>query len=220
MRKVLIATSLGYDAKPFPALLGPALCAMVLTGWLITTPVHAQFVGSENITSIGELVPAGVDLSNTNVFSLSSPSPFTGVGGGDFIPSPPLSLLLPSPLIIDLGNITALTLSSAAWGSFTSSGGFIVSRSADFVDVYLTGLFDNFSTDGSIPYTVFTAAGGDPASLRYSMTQSGAAVSWSGTLTVPTAAPPVPEPSTFVLAVAGLAGLAGLAMIRRRRRSA
>lgn len=109
-----------------------------------------------------------------------------------------------------------LTFTNATYGTFTASFGEIVDQTANFLDVYLTGMYVGLPGNG-------TTCGGanpcdpSPTSFRASWTFTGNSLSGSGTLASPPAGIPrsgTPEPATM-----GLLGsaLIGLGFIRRRR---
>ena len=198
---------------------------LVTTLLLLMGPISAArggFMGSISLGAAGTSVTTGENLLNRNMFDFNMPYLSGGSGGFSVVPN--FHFLSPDSLSIDLTSAATasnLTLSSPSWGTFSASQALILERSAGFVQVLLTGSFDNSSVDGvAFTYTDVTAAGGEPASLRYSMTNTGNAVSWSGTLTLPSETPPnvVPEPSSLAIFGFGALGLVVGGARRRKKK--
>ncbi len=107
-----------------------------------------------------------------------------------------------------------MTLGSQDFGIFTASNSQVLSRDEHFVDVYLEGVFDTTAGVGGTPF--LTSATGEMANLRFSMTQTGQSISWSGTLMVNGNMPLlVPEPTAGMLSLLGVFGF--FVWYRRRR---
>jgi hypothetical protein len=131
----------------------------------------------------------------------------SGVGTGDYIPVPLGASFGPTSL--NLSNFLTFALSNATFGAFSTSSGVVVSQTASFLDVFLTGTF----TPGS-----GLAAGLTPtvSSVRISVNQSGASLSEAITLNSPALSSPVPEPGTSMFLAAGLIGVLGYGWRRQR----
>lgn len=156
------------------------------------------FGASQNAANLG------VSTLLTGTFVTSS-----GIGVGDYLPIPVNTSF--GAFSLDLANLGDFAMSNATYGSFDASsvGSFIVSQSANFIDVFLLGIY----TPGP-----GLAAGLDATetSLRISFNQSGNSLSGAVTLnTPPVRIPPPSVPAPASLALFG-AALAGLAIARRR----
>ena len=113
---------------------------------------------------------------------------------------------------LDLTNLSSFQFSNASWGSFIANGpgDKILSRSANFLEVYLRGTFS--------PGTGQSGFSATDSSLRISVNQSGSSPSEAITLNSPALASPgvVPEPASIALAAIGLASV-GLVRVLRKR---
>ena len=172
------------------------------------SPSHGaavDFYGSDPLGSTGLTVGPDVDLLNTDQFNLSTV--FGNPGTGDFGSVPHFMVLTPEDWLIDISDLSGLTLGTEEFGTFTAINGNVVSRSPEFVIVELNGLFERASFDDTA------------ASMHFAMTKTGQSVSWSGTLAVGMNSGTgnvVPEPQASVFAVLGVLSLMFLA---RRRHS-
>lgn len=118
--------------------------------------------------------------------------------------------------VLDTADLGSFSFTSSL-GTFQaqSAGSFIVSASANFIDIYLIGLFTPGVDAGP------GLAGKDPtlSSVRYSFNLSsgstGVSVAGGGTLSTPPAA--VPEPASLAMAGLGLLGVGAVARQLRRR---
>lgn len=181
------------------------ICSLVLLLALLVTPAGAvDFYGSAPLGSTGLVVGPGVDLLNTDQFHLTQV--FGNPGSGDFGSVPYFMILTPEDWLLNLSDFSGLSLGSEEFGTFTANSGSVISRSSNFVNVELTGLFAHSSVED---------AGAD---LHFAMTQTGESISWSGTLSVDSgqAGNVVPEPSSAPLGIIGAVSL--LLLTRRRRR--
>ena len=186
------------------------ILVLLVAGWAVDARAES-FYGSDPLGSAGLFVDPGVTLLNTEEFNIHHL--FANPGTGDFAAVPFFSSISLPVWELDLNNLSTLVFGSVDYGIFTANSSQMISRSDYFVDVHILGLFDNSSVSGAIAYADHTTVGGDAASLRFSMTQTGRAISWSGTLDL--SPNPSPEPATLLLATVGF--LFG-SMHRRRRR--
>lgn len=143
----------------------------------------------------------GANLSVSTVF-LGAPILVNAPGLDDYSPIP-ISHSYGS-FSLNLSDLGAFSMSSSTnFGSFDAqtAGSFIVTQSADFLDVYLLG---TYTPDTGL------AAGLTPTatSLRISFNQSGESLSGAITLNTPPVGVPVPAPASLALFGAALAGLA------------
>lgn len=179
---------------------------MPLTMALFSVGVmQASLVGT---LSFGSLNPSGNDVSiNTStVFTLGDPL-FAETGTGAFAGYPAFDSFGDVTFNAAVGS--SLTISSAAFGTFTSTSIDEVVNIPGIVDFYVLGNY----VGGTY------APGSGPASLTIGYTQTPPAtggISDSATFSIPPATPPgTPEPASMVLMGSALIGLA---MIRRRRK--
>ena len=129
----------------------------------------------------------------------------SGVGLGDFFLIPINTDFGPFSLnLLTIGGGGGFLITNATYGTFTASFGQIITRSKDFLDVYLEGMY---APNPGMP-------GKDPTetSLRLAFTQSGQSLSVSGTMNSPPAV--IPEPGTLSLLGSGVLSLA--AVLRRK----
>ena len=174
----------------------------------LSTASAATINGSMELGTLGTVINNGTGIGNTT--SLTTTLVFSGSVFGDYAAVPvPLGTSFASlgPVTVDLTNFSTLVLTSAAYGTFTATSGVVVQQTASgicpggtcggFLDVYLLGT-----------YSGLPGFDDTQTSLRISYTQSGAAISGSGTLTSPALPPPgVPEPATMALLGSALVGL-------------
>jgi hypothetical protein len=116
------------------------------------------------------VVPFGTDFGNLIVFN-----PGVGTGGGFIISNP-------------------------VYGAFAATGGSIVTRTANFLDVDLTGFF--------IPGPGIPGVSPGPVMAHVSFNQTGPSLAGSFTLAS------VPEPGSFLLLGSGFLGT--LSVVRRK----
>jgi hypothetical protein len=146
----------------------------------------------------------GADLSVSTILS-DTASLTSGPGFFDYAVVPMMTDF--GPFSLDLTNIATgggLSLANATFGSFVATTGTIVTQLSSFLDVELFGTYT--------PGPGMPGVSPGPTELRLGFTQSGVAVSVSGTLTSPPA--DVPEPGTLALLGSGVIGLA--AVLRRK----
>jgi hypothetical protein len=135
-----------------------------------------------------------------------TPGVTTGLTYDDYSPIPPG--ISGAGGAIDIADLSAFEL-TFIFGMFEASKGSVVSQSADFAEFYFSG--------------VFTPAGGGalagfdpaPAEVRVSLTKSGAAVSYAGSLASAGPDPFVETPEPDPFALIGL-GLVAVWAFRRR----
>ena len=199
------------ESSPYPCtapFLGRCLgVALVILTLLVLLPEHSaavDFYGSDPLGSTGLTVAPGVDLLNSDQFYLATV--FGNPGTGDFGTVPYFMILTPEDWLIDISDLSGLTLGTEEFGTFTSTTGNVVSRSPEFVNVELNGLFERAAFDDTA------------ATLHFAMTKTGQSVSWSGTLAVGMDSGTgnvVPEPNSGIVAAMGLLSL--FVLTRRQR---
>jgi hypothetical protein len=161
----------------------------------------------------GGLTQNGSDLSVSTMI-MSGLLTTLSLGAGDYAFIPIGTNFGPATLnYTSSTTLSSFSFTSAVWGSFVASANpsnEIIDKTAGFLDVFITGTFTPGSNAGW--------AGKDPtpASVRFSVNQSGSSLSEAITLSSPPAVPQqlaVPEPAT--MALIGTA-LIGLALLTRR----
>lgn len=163
-----------------------------------------DFYGSDPLGSAGLTVAPGIDLLNTDEFSVNQI--FANPGTDSFVTVPYFTTAGPVSWMIDLTDLSNLSFGSTDFGTFTGNAGGITSRSASFVNGYVSGSFDNTMASG-VPYVDQTSPSGNLANLHFALTQTGQAISWSGTLMVTDSPSLVPEPASGLSAALGLLGV-------------
>lgn len=195
---------------------------LALASLAIGSSVQAGMLnGSQSVGTLGSVTfTPGTDIQFATSFSIN------GLSTGGSLTGDYLTLSAPVGTALSVGalNFTPTSLGSfvlngLGWGTF--NGASLVAddfngstRTRSF---FLSGAFSPAAWAGSLNDA------NQPASLTIAFTQStnGGAVSVSGTLNTPPAAPPgrgVPEPTTYVAALMGVGTLVG--MVRRNRKSA
>jgi hypothetical protein len=186
----------------------PAMALAVAA--ILSQPTNAQaggIVGSIALAGF-DVTQNGTDLSNSTVlttgFELTS-----GKGVGDYSPIPLTTSY--SGGVLDLSTLTMSSISNSTYGSFTPTSVEIVSRSADFLDVYVLGTYNPGSG---------LAAGLTPSlsSLRISFNFTGGSISEGMTLSTPPAA--VSEPAGVIMGLTGVVACGLFFGVRRRSRKA
>jgi hypothetical protein len=186
-----------------PRILSGLLLLALLGSHQVKIAEGTEFYGSDPLGSAGLVVGSGIDLLNTDEFNIYHV--FANPGTGDFADIPYFTSVGTDIWTLDLGDLSNLTLGSQGFGVFTATNSQILSRDQSFVDVFLDGVFDVNAGVGGTPF--LTSATGEMANLRFSMTQTGQSISWSGTLMVNGDTPLlVPEPTAGVVALLGVFG--------------
>lgn len=179
---------------------------------------------SHAVPIVGSLPLAGLNVTqngaNLAVSTLitAADSMVSGPGMGDYSPIAPIGTSFGAHTL-DLSDLVALvanfSISNANFGSFTATSAQILTRSAEFLDIFFLGDF----TPG--PALLAANPALDPSSatsLRISINQSGQSLSEAITLNSPPFTPPggqVPEPGTWVLLTTGILGLLSYGWRRR-----
>ena len=179
------------------AILGAASIVPAMAG-----PINGSLPFSDfNATQNGAIISASTLFSDTDTLT-------SGTGVGDFGIVPLATDY--GPFTLDLSMIATgggVTISNAAFGSFSATSGEIVTQNDNFLDVYLLGTY----TPGPAFDPSITA---DAASFRLQFNQSGASLSGAATLSAPPAG--VPEPASALLIGLGLCGVARLRRFSKR----
>ncbi len=189
-----------------------ALCGLAMIGSLRATA--ADLNGSFAFTGLNA-TKNGTNLLDSTLFTFSNYLTNSN-GSGDYIGIVTGTLWTgqnPAPTTgaLNITNGTTMggfSITNASFGTFVASNtaqNQIVNQSANFLDVYLRGMFTPAGTLSSFNAT--------DTSLRISINLSGESLSSAFTLNTP--AVNVPEPSTYVLGIIATA-VAGL--IARNRR--
>ena len=144
----------------------------------------------------------GVDLSSSTLESAGQ-SLTSGNGIGDFSVVPlmtPFGSITLNDLTVGSGG--GFSMSNATYGSFTATGGSIVSQTSNFLNVNLTGVYD--------PGPGIPGVSSSSAVVHLSFNQTGQSLSGSYTLAT------VPEPGALAFLGSGiLACWRGLCSRRR-----
>jgi hypothetical protein len=176
-------------------------------------PVAGPSVGSQGFVDLGTPTVDTGNIDTATSFTIADLRT-TNANVSYFAGFPALQTFTPSPVTFTVGSGTSLSFSNPLFGSFASSSitedasgpGF---RTFLFLGKYTPGTF--FSESPLIPNPA-------DASFRIAFTQSPVgtgAISDSATLAIP----PVPEPSTIMLAVVGIAGGLVVHQSNRQRRN-
>ena len=138
---------------------------------------------------------------------LRSTSAFPGFG--EYSPVPFMTSF--SGHVLDLSSLASLVasfqLTNPTYGKFVPTAASILSRSANFLDIFFLGDFT--------PESGLAGFELSPTSLRISLNQSGLSISEAITLNSPPIRITVPEPGTLFLLMTGGFGLLGFGLRRK-----
>jgi hypothetical protein len=127
-------------------------------------------------------------------------------GIGDFGPVDLYAVFDCTPInVLSPGTGFDFVMSHSDWGIFTAQSGTIVTQTASYLDLLLTGIY---SPGNQLKSELGKDLDDTAATLRISINQSGTSVSEAVTLSA------VPEPTSWVLAGSGLVGML---FLRRRK---
>ena len=185
----------------------PALVVLLaLTG----VSQAASINGALTLTGSNWTGDAGYNLLTSSLLTPTVVIATDTTGSGDYAPIAIGTLF--SGFTIDLSPLAiagggGVTTGNATYGTFTANFGQIVSRSATYMDLFLSGTFT--------PAAGGPLAGLDPTSTswRIAFTANGQEMSGSGTLASP-ARTLTPEPVSMILLGSGLVAFG---LIRRKR---
>lgn len=133
----------------------------------------------------------------------------TDPGFGDYSPVPFMTSF--NGHVLDLSSLANLVagfqLTNPTYGKFVPTAASILSRSANFLDIFFLGDFT--------PESGLAGFELSPTSLRISLNQSGLSISEAITLNSPPIRITVPEPGTLFLLMTGGFGLLGFGLRRK-----
>jgi hypothetical protein len=183
-----------------------SLAALLLT--LAVGQAQAGSSGTQGFADIGSpSVSPGADINTATTFNIGDLTTTTDQTGV-FLGLPTQTF---GAVTFTVGSPTSLTISDAAFGSFTSTSITEPVNSPGVVAMYILGNYTGGTFDPTVSGT---------ASLTISFTQTPAhtgSISDSGSFSIPPAAPPgVPEPSSLLMGFIG-AGIAGACYLARRK---
>jgi hypothetical protein len=190
--------------------------ASLLAGLAVAGPSYATpITGSDTIgaTVTSSNAPGG-NLGNATQFTLGSASQrfsLAAVGSGSFSVLPVGTTVPLSSASYNLGNLASFGFTSPTVGTFTPSVISESNKTANSLDVYLSGAF--------VPGTLFGAGATAPLGVSelFNFIQTSPGVfAVTGTFAAPPAVNPVPEP--LPISLIGL-GLVGLLAFRSRRKA-
>jgi hypothetical protein len=187
----------------------PALLVACAVGTAKAGPVGSQVFNDNGTTTVNT-----GDINTATMFTFGD-LVTTGGQSGIFVGMPTQNFLAQS---FSLDSSTNFSISSTAFGTFTSTSITEAVNMPGFVGIYILGNYNPGTIDSADSGTSF------PASFSVGFTQSSAgngAISGSGTFTVPPANAPDPpgvaEPATLVMGLTSVVGGGLFHLLRRRR---
>jgi hypothetical protein len=193
-----------------------AVTALAVIASVFAVNSHAAtvaLVGSSTIGSSGVTI-TGADLNNPGLMTVNTP--FYGTNTGDFSPFPSLAQGGVAAFFnlgaLDLTKMTTFDIvGPAAYGAYSVTSLDIIGQSANFLQIYTSGIITPGTLEGTEVggcKTGLNTCADTEASMRWSFTESGSgantSISASGTFNSPGI--PLPEPAIVSLILVGLAG--------------